>query len=138
MTLGALSLLNMGGGQADPQFDANTLYVGFEDTNLIVFRGLYDMKVIYIDVDAKKRIQADWTDWLNGSTIDTSTWTVESSSTEIVVSDTSNTTAVTVAYINAAAGTYQLDINLKNTIVTNDAIPETESRSFLIKVVRTR
>lgn len=134
--ISAFQLLNMGGGSAAPIWDANTLYVPFEDTTLYVYRGVFSMKTIFIDKDSDaKRISADWTDWLNGSDIASVVWEIENSSSQIVLSNKSNTVKVATAYVNA--NDYNLELHVKCTITTNDSIPETESRSFLIRTVRT-
>lgn len=135
--LAALQLLNMGGGQADITVDSrNTLFVPFEQNTLFVQRGFYDMLTVYIDKDSDaKLVKIDWSDWLNGSSIASTTWEVQNSSNRITVSNTSNNSTICTAYLNATY--YNDEIFVKNTIVTNDTIPETESRSILVKTVRT-
>ena len=128
--------LEMGGGEKDAVWDANTLYIGYEATILYIFRGFYDLKTIYIDKDSDlKRIQADWTDWLDGSDISSVACAVQDSATIIAVSETSNTSKIATAYINATK--YNQELFLKCTITTNDSPAEIESRSFLIKTLRT-
>ena len=132
----ALNLLAMGGGQKPIVIDANTLIIRHEDRTLVVQRGVYSMKTVYIDKAAKKRISVDWAKWLPSDvTIASSTWETENETNRLVVSDTSATSTVTECYIDTTD--YDFEIFLKNTIVTDATIPETESRSFLIKTVRT-
>jgi len=131
-----LNLLAMGGGQKPIETDSNTLIVDHEDRTLVVDRGMYAVKTIYLDKDATKRISVDWSKWLpTDISISTSTWATENSTTRLTVSNDSATNTATECYIDTTA--YDLEIYLKNTIVTSATIPETESRSFLIKTVRT-
>jgi len=134
--LGWIMGLNMGGGSGFLATNEHTLHVEFEDTVLHVTRGSYDLKTIYIDKDSDaKRISQDWSAWLNGSTIASATWLVQDGSNVITLSNATFNNTIVVNYINASV--YNRELFLKCTIVTSDTIPETESRSFLIKTVRT-
>ena len=99
------------------------------------------MKTIYCDKDSEaKYIAADFTDWLTGgantaSQIASVTWKVAENDSRLTLSNASNTGTVAVNYVNVTGHNQQTF--LKCTIVTTDAIPETESRSFLIKGDRT-
>lgn len=138
-------LMNLGfaGGEQPLVIDANTMLVKFEDRELVVTRGEYMAKLIYAHgsltnpASTKKRISVDWSKWLpTDVSISTSTWTVEDNRTNVIaVSDESKTSTGTVSYITAKENNREL--HLTNTIVTDAAIPETESRSFLIKTVVT-
>jgi hypothetical protein len=134
--LGWLVNLNFSGGSAPDVHDAEaTLFVGAEDTTLYATHG-YDMKTIYKDEKstAKKKAKVDWTDWLaSGSAIASSTWEEESGT--LSLSDQSAGTAITTAYFTG--GTYDSEFWLKNTITTDDTVPLIESRSILVKIVRT-
>jgi len=129
-----------GGGEQAIETDArNTLFVDFEDTTLHVIRDSYDLKTIYVDKGSsqRKRISQNWTRWLDGSTIASVVWEVENSSTAITLSDASFNSSVVVNHVNSNDSAYGLDLHLKATITTSDTPPQIESRSFLIRTVRT-
>jgi len=132
-----LNLLNMGGGQGTVDTDSrNTLFVQRENTTLFAQKGSNDMLTVYIDIDADaKLVNVDWSGWLGTSTIASSTWKVQEGSTAIVISNQSNTATVATGYLDSVVDNQNLFI--KNTIVTNDAIPRTEPRSILVKTLRT-
>ena len=133
--LGWILNLSFAGGEGEIAVDANTLFVNYEDTTLHVTRGRYEIKTIYVDKDATKRISADWSDWLNGSSIASVVWEVENNSNIITLSDASNNSTVCVNYV--AASVYDQEIFVKCTITTDDSPVEVEPRSFLVKTVRT-
>jgi len=135
--LAALQLLNMGGGEAEITVDSrNTLFVPFEQTTLFAQRGAFDLLTVYIDKDSDaKLVKIDWSGWLNGSSIASTTWEVENSSNRLTISNQTNNSTICTAYLNATY--YNDELYIKNTIVTGDTIPETESRSILVKTLRT-
>lgn len=71
----------------------------------------------------------DWSDWLDGLTISTSTWAVPSGVTS---EDETNTSTITL--IRLSGGTWGETYELQNTIVASNG--ETETRSILIKIQR--
>lgn len=71
----------------------------------------------------------EWTDWLNGLTISTSTWSVPSGITE----DTSSISG-TRTLIRLSGGTWAATYEITNTIVASNG--ETETRSFKVKIQR--
>ena len=58
--------LGFGGGEQPAGYDANSIYVPYEDSIINVYKGIYTVKTIYIDEDATaKKIRFDWSDWLD-------------------------------------------------------------------------
>ena len=132
-----LNLLDMGGGQTPIDTDVNTLHVLHENTTLTAYRGIFEVKTIYLDKADTKRVSVDWSHWLaTGTSIASSSWEVEDSNTSLSVASDSATSDVTEAYLSTTFG-YGNRLYLKNTIVTDEAIPETASRSLDIFIVRT-
>lgn len=80
------------------------------------------------DPNAVTDFQIDWTDWLNGDTISTSTWTVE---TGITQDSESETTAITTIWLSG--GTAGVTYTVTNRIVT--AAGRTDDRSIAVRVV---
>lgn len=80
----------------------------------------------------------DWTRWLGTAAISTSSWVAQSkggaTTTALTLSDDSNTTTTATVYF--AGGTENDEYWLVNTIVTNEAIPRTESRSIMVRCAR--
>ena len=87
------------------------------------------MTIYYKDPDAVLDYRVDWTTWLNGDTISSSTFTVATGLTKDSQSNT--TTAATVWLSGGTAGTRYL---VTNRIVT--AGNRTEDRSFYVSVVQ--
>lgn len=71
----------------------------------------------------------DWSDWLDGLTISTSTWAVPSGVTS---EDETNTSTITL--IRLSGGTWGETYELQNAIVASNG--ESETRSILIKIQR--
>jgi len=137
--LAILNLLNMGGGSGILATDENSIHVDFEDTTLHAIRGSYDLKTIYVDRNAsqRKRVSVDWTRWLDGSTISSVAWDVENTSNAITLSGDTFNNQIAVNHVNSNDSAYGLDLHLRCTITTADSPTQTESRSFLIRTVRT-
>jgi hypothetical protein len=142
MSLAALMNLGFAGGEQPLVTDANQLIVRYEDRELVVTRGEYSIKTIYLDkgtiggTQNVKRISTNWEKWLpSGVTISTSAWEVQDSNTLITITSEAKTSTATECYLSTSQ--YGMPLFVKNTIVTNAAIPETDSRSFLIKRTRT-
>jgi len=129
--------LDFAGGEAADTFVLNTLYVDAESTTLFV-RDDNDMLIVYKHLDRasgasdKQVVKVDWTKWLDGSTISTSTWTVNDSN--LTLSDASNSSTTATTYISG--GVEDCEYWLVNSVVTADAVARTESRSIRVKVVR--
>lgn len=128
-------LLNLGfaGGDQTEAYAQGRLYIDAENTKLVV-NDSAQMLTVYKDSDtaAKKRVQVDWTDWLDGSTISTVTWS--SAGNILTISNTSNDSSVCTAYVTGGALNSNHEIYCK--IVTADAVPRTEVRTILVKVRR--
>ena len=126
-----------GGNAADTTFVLDTLYVDAENTTLYV-RDVDDMLTVYLhgkttnNTSQLKVVKVDWTKWLGSSSISTSTWTVDD--TTLTLSNDSNSTVTATVYIGPAS--IDAEYWLVNTIVTDDAVARTESRSIRVKVVR--
>jgi len=143
MTAAVLMNLGFAGGEIPLSIDANTLHIRYEDRELVVTRGEYTIKTIYLDkgttggTQNKKRISVNWTKWLpSGVSISTSAWEVERDNNLITIADEAKTSTATECYLSTIDyGPPHLFV--KNTIVTDATVPETESRSFLIKRTRT-
>jgi hypothetical protein len=73
--------------------------------------------------------EIDWSDWLAGLTISTSSWTIPAGITNVA---DSNTTTKTL--IRLSGGTWGEVYELFNTIIASDG--ETETRSILIRIQR--
>ena len=86
------------------------------------------MARFFKDADAVLDFSVDWTDWLTGDTISTSTFTVEAGIT--ADSDSNDTTSATVWLSGGTAGTLY---TVTNQIVT--AAGRTDERSLTISVV---
>lgn len=80
---------------------------------------------IYKDKNSVEDYTRDWTSYLNGDTISTSAWSVESGGVTID-SDTNDTTSATV-WLSGAAGNYSI---VRNRIVT--AAGRTKDWSFRV------
>ena len=102
---------------------------------LYAYRGIYRRKHINLDKDAKIQVNADLTSWLGTDNIASATWEVEDSSSAITVSNTSETTKVATAYLSCTD--YGQSMFVKVSCVTDAAIPETCSRSFIVHRART-
>ena len=83
------------------------------------------------DPDAVLDYSVDWSTWLDGDTISTSTWTVSGADSDLVIdSDTNSTTATTVWL---SGGTKNYGYILTNRIVT--AAGRTDDRSVTVTMV---
>ena len=71
--------------------------------------------------------EIDWSDWLNGRTISTSTWALESGLTNQADSHTSTTTLIRIS-----GGAWTQELTATNTITTNTS--ETEVRSITLQI----
>ena len=80
----------------------------------------------------KVRVDVNWSSWLGDSSIASDTW--EELTGALTISNESNTTTASTAYISG--GTFDREYELKNTIITDDAIPRTESRWITVQVVK--
>lgn len=81
------------------------------------------------DPSASKDYSVDWTEWLAGAAIVTSTWVVEAGLTG--ADDWKDASSAT---IQLSAGTHGVTYRVTNTIIDNSAVPRTESKSFNIVV----
>lgn len=102
---------------------------------LYAYRGIYKKKHIYLDEDAKTKVAVDFTNYLDGDNIASVTWKVEDESSAITVSDTSETTKVATAYLTC--NDYGRPMWVKCSAVTDAAVAETCSRSFMVHRART-
>ena len=82
------------------------------------------------DLAAKLDYEIDWSDWLVGDTIATSTWSVPAGLTQVTSSNTSVTTT-----IRLSGGTHGSDYECLNHIVT--ASGQEDERAILIEVRQT-
>jgi len=94
----------------------------------------------YIDKDphAVLNYTVDWTDWIDGDTIATSTWAITTYSTStvdttVLTVDNSGISGTKKSVVTLSGGTVGNVYNVRNTIVTADDL--TESRAFRVKVV---
>ena len=84
------------------------------------------------DPDAVLDYSIDWSAWLDGDTISTSSWAIDEGDASLVIdSDTKSTTATTVWL---SGGTLGYEYLVRNRIVTNGG--RTDDRSIAIKVVQ--
>ena len=102
---------------------------------LYAYRGIYKKKHVTVDVDATIKIQMDATNWLDGDNIASAVWKTEDETSLIAVSNTSETTKVCTAYLTTTS--YGQSINLKCSALSDNATPETCSRSFTVHRART-
>lgn len=84
-------------------------------------------KTYYKDPDAKLDYKIDWSDWLDGDTISTSTWIVPSGITEESSTNTNTTTTIWLS-----GGTHAVKYKVVNRITT--AAGRIEDRSFHVKI----
>lgn len=70
----------------------------------------------------------NWTSWLNGDTIASSTWTVPAGVTKVSSANTTTTTTVKLA-----GGTVGTSYTITNTIVTNTGT-ETKVETFTLRL----
>lgn len=97
-------------------------------------------KIIHKDLNStdKMMVTFNWGRWLGSSSIDTSTWSVKdksgSTTSTITISDDSTSSPTTTAYISG--GSLDDEYWLGNTIITDDAVPRTETRWAEVRVVR--
>jgi hypothetical protein len=133
--ISALQLLGMGGGRKPLSIDQNTHFAKYQDDVLHVYRGIEKHMTLYIDKATKKRCSINYSQFLpTGVSIDTSTWTVEDSSTLVTLSNAANDNTTTEVYVT---GTLRdSEVWIKNAIVTDATIPETLQTSILVKTVR--
>ena len=64
MTAAILNLLDMGGGEAPADWDANAIYVPYEPRIWYIYRGIFEEMTLYLDTENKKKAQIDWSSWL--------------------------------------------------------------------------
>ena len=103
---------------------------------LHAYRGIYRKKTIFLDKDSKVAIHMDATNWLDGDDITSASWSVEDDSTEITISDTSETTKIATAYLVCTEYNSR-PLHVKVIAVSDAATPESCARSFLIRRTRT-
>jgi hypothetical protein len=87
------------------------------------------MKGFVKDPDSVLDYTFDWTDWLDGDTINSSTWTIESPLTMVPASDSYSDTKTTLYLTGGDAGS---DYLVTNRITT--AASRTAERSFEIRI----
>ena len=80
------------------------------------------------DPEANLRFTVDWSDWLSGDTITTSTWPSPPSGITVVSSSNDTTTAT----VKVSGGTHGVDYDLVNRIIT--AGGDTDERTIRIQV----
>lgn len=126
-------LMNLGfaGGENVPAFDQDTIIVRPESDIIYVHFG-DEMETVYKSPDGVKKQVLDWSQWLGDSTIDTVTWTAIPA--DLTIGDTSNTSQTATAYFSNGSIDEEHRVDCK--VVTNDAIPRTEVRSFMMHIVR--
>ena len=92
---------------------------------------------LYLDEDSTKKVVIDWAQWLqNDDSIASVTWETENNTNLITIANKSNTSTTATAYLTGTD--YQAGpINVKCIMITDNAIPEKDSRSILVKTVRT-
>jgi len=128
-----LNLLEMGGGRAPIAVDGNTVFVNYQDDVMHVIRGVQKTMTLYVDTDGVKRASINYSQWLpSGVEIATSTW--ESESTLVTLASDATDGISTEVYVSALRRNEEIWI--KNTIVTDAAIPETINNSILVNCVR--
>jgi hypothetical protein len=128
--------LAIGGGEEPTAFDALTYVIDPEDNTFFAYKGVYDMKTVYIGKTSnKKKVVIDWSNWLNsGSSIASDTW-VSSPTGVLTLSNESSTSTTSIVYINS--NTIDSEVWLTNQITTDDSIALIEERNILVKTVRT-
>jgi hypothetical protein len=101
------------------------------------YRGIYKGPVhIRVDKSGLIKIQMDGTNWLGDTdTFVSATWKVEDDSTAVTISDTSLATPIATAYVSCTD--YGEPVNIKVSCVSDAAVAETCTRSFVIHRVRT-
>lgn len=73
----------------------------------------------------------DWSDWLDGAGIATSTWSVPTGLTNV---DDISTSSLATIYLSG--GSINETYTVRNTITTDESTPKTVTRSFTLKIVR--
>ena len=86
-------------------------------------------QVFQKDVDGKRRIIIDWSDWLDGSEVASAVWTVPSQLTE---SSSSKSVTTTTNYFSG--GTDGREYEIKCCMTTNDAVPRIRCITFSIEI----
>ncbi|MBU8921774.1 MAG: hypothetical protein KOO63_08140 [Bacteroidales bacterium] len=130
-----LNLLTMGGGRRPIEIDGNTLFVGYQDDVLHVYRGVEKTMTLYVDEDGKKRASINYSDWLpNGVSIASSSWSVENSSNLVTLADDSDDGTSAEVYVTGKVR--DTEIWIQHTMTTDATIPETVHNSILVKCVR--
>jgi hypothetical protein len=84
------------------------------------------MKAFVQDPQAILDYIIDWEPWLDGDTISTSVWVLDSPLVEVSESNTTTTTTIFIS-----SGSVSVDYNVTNTVTT--AGGRTDERSFKIK-----
>ena len=130
-------LLNLGfaGGQQPIAQDGNTVFVNYQDDVLHVIRGVEKTMTLYVDEDGKKRASINYSLWLpSGVSIATSSWSIQNNTNLVTLADDSNDGTTAEVYVSSSVR--DTEIWIKNTMITDAAIPETIHNSILVKCVR--
>lgn len=85
------------------------------------------------DPTATKDYSFDWTGWLNGSTIASATWTLDSASGLTSAKEQINGAVTTIWLSGGNPGTFEVECE----ITTNDAFPLIEPRRALLTIENT-
>jgi hypothetical protein len=100
------------------------------------YRGIFKGPLhVYIDKASKTKISLDTTNWVGSDTITGATWKIEDDSTAVTLSDTSLATPIATTYVSCTD--YGEPVNIKVSCVSDAAVAETCTRSFVIHRVRT-
>ena len=130
-----LNLLAMGGGQKPIEIDGNTVFVNYQDDVLHVIRGVEKTMTLYVDEDGKKRASINYSLWLpENVSIASSNWSIQNNTNLVTLADDSNDGISAEVYVSSS--TRNTEIWIKNTMITDAAIPETIHNSILVKCVR--
>jgi hypothetical protein len=132
-------LLNLGfaGGEAEAEWSLETLHVPFEKRTWYVHRGTFDDMNLYLNEGNTKRVVIDWSRWLtSGVSVSSVAWESDPEG-YVTIANTSNNSTSATAYITADSDILDIGLDVKATMITDAAIPEIDSRSIQVKILRT-
>lgn len=85
------------------------------------------------DPDAVLDYSLDWSAWLDGDTIVSSTWTISGPDTSLTIDEDSETTTVTTVWLSA--GTRTKSYNATNHITTASVPARQDDRTIRLHIV---
>ena len=132
--IAVLNLLQMGGGsEPDSPVDLTVN----ADKDLYFADELAGTKVtIYVSSNDNRKMVIDWSNWLNGQTIASVSWTPSNTGILPTPGNQTNSNTTTTAYLNPSDNQTDSEVRVDVKVTADSSVARITERSFMVNVVR--